>query len=263
MASTPTVPSAHIVLCLLTTTLHAAFRAAVHSLRQQVDAQLQSVLQSALLLVSAVQPAPSPNAPGAQALAHAGASTLTPAGSGLLTLTPAGPSGALGRGSYPRLGGGGAAAAGGAANPRDAARAAELEPFVQARCVEAAAELAALLQGQLPGSSSVGPGAKAGNAADAAEAEQALLVGRLAAALAWESRFLPVLLGAPEQWRAAGAAAGLAGGAAGGAGAGGRAGGRVGGAGRALVAGSKLQVVVDQFRGIAVLAFRCAVLSFL
>lgn len=50
--------------------------------------------------------------------------------------------------------------------------------------------------------------------AGAPAAEQALLLGRLCTGLASESRFLPLLLGPPEAWKAAGPGAGAAGGGA-------------------------------------------------
>ncbi len=78
-------------------------------------------------------------------------------------------------------------------------------------------------------------------------------VGRLCCALAWESRYLPVLLGAPDAWRAALASTAAPGTRAATAGA------QRGAAGsaRALAASSKLQAAVHQLRSIGALACRC------
>ena len=90
---------------------------------------------------------------------------------------------------------------------------------------------------------------------------QVLLLGRLSAGLASDSKFLPVLLGPPEHWRAAAAAA------AGGSGAGPARALRPGAAAAAAaarsgavgtpVASQKLQSVTDAIHATALSAYRC------
>jgi hypothetical protein len=84
-----------------------------------------------------------------------------------------------------------------------AARAAELEAYVQDKCSEMATSIAAHLRAQLNQFQVLPEGA-----AGAADAEQVLLLGRLCSGLASDSKYLPVLLGAPEVWKAAAAAVG-------------------------------------------------------
>ncbi|KAL6758300.1 hypothetical protein V8C86DRAFT_2599273 [Haematococcus lacustris] len=84
---------------------------------------------------------------------------------------------------------------------RDTARAAELEPFVQQQCTELASTLAATLSSLLAATASTQP--LPAGAEGAPAAEKVLLLGRLASALATDSRYLAVLLGPPDAWRAA------------------------------------------------------------
>lgn len=74
-------------------------------------------------------------------------------------------------------------------------------PLLQAHCLNCTDRPSFWLQARLAGLD-----ASAAGVAGAAAAEQALLVGRLCTALAWDSRYLGVLLGPPEHWRQAAAA---------------------------------------------------------
>jgi hypothetical protein len=227
---------------------HAGFRLGVLSIQQRFDEELRSVLQSALLLLG-LDPSASPSgAQGGLASSTSGNLGLDRYGSGVSSA----PSGTL-SGRLGSLGlGGGFGASGGlalGARGRDPARAAELEPYVQQKCLELAATLAAVLAARLTGA-----GSPAAGVTGAQAAEQVLVIGRVASALAGDSRYLPVLLGPLEQWKAALTSGGLGGGGRPGAfGAAARA----TAAGRgAAAAGSRLQSVTEQFRAIAVNAYR-------
>ncbi|KXZ49014.1 hypothetical protein GPECTOR_23g103 [Gonium pectorale] len=129
-------------------------------------------------------------------------------------------------------------------------RSAELEPFVQARCMELVTSIASKLQARLDalGTPREGPeGAQA--------AEQLVLLGRLASALAADSRYLPVVLGPPEAWKAA-ASASVAPGAGLGSGAPGRPTGRGTTARGGAAASARLSSVLEKLRSAAVAAYR-------
>ncbi|GIL93223.1 hypothetical protein Vretimale_8139 [Volvox reticuliferus] len=127
-------------------------------------------------------------------------------------------------------------------------RAAELEPFVQAKCIELVTAIAARLQGRLDqlGQPREGP-------AGAAIAEQVVLLGRLASALATDSRYLPIVLGSPEAWKAAVSAVAGPGGTS--ALSVGRTAGRIGGV-RGTAANARLTGVLEKLRAAAVAAYR-------
>ncbi|KAL4423803.1 hypothetical protein ABPG75_001104 [Micractinium tetrahymenae] len=87
-----------------------------------------------------------------------------------------------------------------------ASRALVLEPFVQDRCAEAAEGIAASLDARLlalPARQAGSSGAADALAGYAPTATQALILGRVALGLASRSGLLPLVLGSPEQWRAA------------------------------------------------------------
>lgn len=75
-------------------------------------------------------------------------------------------------------------------------RASELEPFVQQKCTDLVLQLSNKLQEKLSLLGEVPY-----NTNGARIAEQALIIGRLASALAVESKYLPVVMGPPENWR--------------------------------------------------------------
>eukprot|EP00887_Chlorella_sp_A99_P006773 scaffold2.g6773.t1 len=87
-------------------------------------------------------------------------------------------------------------------------RALVLEPFVQERCAEAAASIAALLSSWVEELATLASAGAAGGAAFAPTAHQALVLGRVALGIADRSSLLPLVMGSPEQWAAAGKAAG-------------------------------------------------------
>lgn len=123
------------------------------------------------------------------------------------------------------------------------ARAADLEPFVQAQCAELAAALASMLQGKL----AIVAAAREGMAG-ASAVEQVLLIGRLASALGSDSRYLGVVMGPPEGWRTALTQAGLAA-------RGGLASARPSARSPGLT-NVRMQAVDERFRGVAVQAYR-------
>jgi hypothetical protein len=219
----------------------AGFRLRVLSIQQRFDDELRSVLQSALLLLGLDPTSSSSGTPGGL--------TTTPSGSLALDRYGSGTTSGLLGGTAGRMGSSGFGASGSlvvGARGRDPARAAELEPYVQQKCLELAATLAAVLAARLSGAGSPTAGVTGAQAA-----EQVLVIGRVASALAGDSRYLPVLLGPLEQWKSALASGGV--------GAPGRAGAaaRATAAGRgAAAAGSRLQSVTEQFRAIAVNAYR-------
>ncbi|GFR44388.1 hypothetical protein Agub_g5608 [Astrephomene gubernaculifera] len=240
-----------------------SYRQHVSAIQRRFDEDLRSILQAALLLVgsadAACWPAGVHSTPVSASPSHASlalsraASEAQTGGAGAAPLPWASPHGAShlhARSSLHTL----------ASIKRDmqGSRAAELEPFVQSKCMELVAGIAAMLQSRLQrlGSPRAGP-------SGAPTAEQVVLLGRLASALAADSRYLPVVLGAPEGWKAAVAGGGPAhaGSAAGGGSA--RALGRTGpgAAGRvgagAAAANARLCGVLEQLRSAAVCAYRC------
>ncbi|GAX74233.1 hypothetical protein CEUSTIGMA_g1682.t1 [Chlamydomonas eustigma] len=131
-----------------------------------------------------------------------------------------------------------------------AARAAELEVFVQDKCSDMSASIAAHLKEQLHHFQVLPEGA-----AGAAGAEQVLLLGRLCSGLASDSKYLPVLLGAPELWRATAAAAVTAGGGSlQGAAAAGRLRHTMG---RQGLSSQRSQQAIEAFSALSLSAFRC------
>lgn len=116
----------------------------------------------------------------------------------------AGQQGSASASSSGMLGSGQQRAAGGAETA--GSRAVVLEPFVQDRCAEAAAGIAATLDAQLLALSAQQAGAigsEDAGAVYAPTATQALILGRVALGLASRSGMLPFVLGSPDHWRCA------------------------------------------------------------
>ncbi|KAG2431082.1 hypothetical protein HXX76_009615 [Chlamydomonas incerta] len=246
-----------------------AYRQQVAAMQRRFDDDLRAILQSALLLVGssdasswphAIHSTPVSHSPsitslsraaseagGGPAAAAAAATAAAAAAAGLGLLQPHHSGSHHGHHGHPR-----SSLHSLASIKRDmqGSRAAELEPFVQSKCMELVSAIANRLQSRLDalGAPREGP-------AGAAAAEQVVLLGRLATALATDSRCLPVVLGAPEGWKAA--AAGLPSSISHAAHARTAGAGRAGAAGRGGAAGNaRLAGVLDRLRGAAVVAYR-------
>ncbi|GLC68116.1 hypothetical protein PLESTF_000647700 [Pleodorina starrii] len=234
-----------------------AYRQQVSVIQRRFDEDLRAILQAALLLVgtadSAVWPpgihsTPVSASPSTASLPRVASDAATAAAgqplAGLLAYPhhPHHPQHPHHRSSLHAL----------AAIKRDmqGSRAAELEPFVQSKCIELVTAIAGRLQSRLDqlGQPREGPGG-------ASAAEQVVLVGRLASALATDSRYLPIVLGSPEAWKAA-VSAGAGPGGASSTAVGRAAAGRLGGA-RGAAANARLAGVLEKLRSAAVAAYRC------
>jgi hypothetical protein len=152
--------------------LPAAFRAEAGLLQRLLDCRLHAALHEVLLLSGAAPD--SVAAPGSLGSAKGARD-----------------------GSSPAL----VAALATAGRAAGVARAAQLQAHAQECCGALLTALAAMLGERLAGLSAA-PAAP-GSAGDVSNVEQALLLARLASAIAEHSKMLPVLLGPPDSWPAA------------------------------------------------------------
>ncbi|KAG2492230.1 hypothetical protein HYH03_009474 [Edaphochlamys debaryana] len=210
-----------------------AYRQQVAAIQRRFDDDLRAILQAALLLVGTA------DANGLPPGVH---STPVSASPSTASLSRAASDAQAPHHHHPRHHSSLHSSAAAIRRDMQGSRAAELEPFVQAKCVELVTSIAAMLQARLEalGAPREGP---SGSAA----AEQLCLLGRLASALAADSRCLPVVLGPPDAWKAA-----VTGGAASHVPS--RPAGRH--AGRGAAANARLAGVLEKLRGAAVAAYR-------
>ncbi|GIL55296.1 hypothetical protein Vafri_10857 [Volvox africanus] len=231
-----------------------AYRRQVLAMQRKFDEDLRSILQAALLLVGTADAAVWP--PGIQSTpvsASPSTSSLPRVASDAATVTGAQPIThpllQLPHPSHhhPHHHRSSLHALAAIKREMQGSRAAELEPFVQTKCIELVTAIAARLQGRLDqlGQPREGP-------AGAAIAEQVVLLGRLASALATDSRYLPIVLGSPEAWKSAVSAVAGPGTSALSAG---RTAGRIGGV-RGTAANARLAGVLEKLRTAAVAAYR-------